>query len=70
MLANTPGPLDVMLGAKIRIFRSYRGMSQTDLARKIGVAFQQVQKYEKGTNRIVASRLSRIAAVRPCWVSR
>ncbi len=38
-------------------------MSQTDLAGKIGVAFQQVQKYEKGTNRIGASRLSRIAAV-------
>jgi transcriptional regulator with XRE-family HTH domain len=38
-------------------------MSQTDLAKKIGVAFQQVQKYEKGTNRVGASRLSRIAAV-------
>jgi transcriptional regulator with XRE-family HTH domain len=63
MLARTPDPLDVMVGAKIRIFRSYRGMSQTDLARKIGVAFQQVQKYEKGTNRIGAGRLSRIAAV-------
>jgi transcriptional regulator with XRE-family HTH domain len=38
-------------------------MSQSDLAEKIGVAFQQVQKYEKGTNRVGASRLSRIAAV-------
>ena len=38
-------------------------MSQTDLATRIGVAFQQVQKYEKGANRIGASRLSRIAAV-------
>jgi transcriptional regulator with XRE-family HTH domain len=63
MLARTPDPLDVMVGAKIRIFRAHRGMSQTDLAGKIGVAFQQVQKYEKGTNRIGASRLSRIAAV-------
>ena len=63
MLAKTPDPLDVMVGARIRIFRSHRGMSQTDLAGKIGVAFQQVQKYEKGTNRIGASRLSRIAAV-------
>src|SRR5665213_200704 len=63
MLARTPDPLDMMVGAKIRIFRTHRGMSQTDLARKIGVAFQQVQKYEKGTNRIGASRLSRIAAV-------
>jgi transcriptional regulator with XRE-family HTH domain len=63
MLARTPDPLDVMVGAKIRIFRTQRGMSQSALAEKIGVAFQQVQKYEKGTNRVGASRLSRIAAV-------
>jgi transcriptional regulator with XRE-family HTH domain len=53
----------VMVGARIRIFRTHCGMSQSDLAEKIGVAFQQVQKYEKGTNRVGASRLSRIAAV-------
>ncbi len=63
MLAKTPDLLDVMVGAKIRIFRTHRGMSQSDLAGKIGVAFQQVQKYEKGINRVGASRLSRIAAV-------
>jgi len=63
MLARTPDPLDVMVGAKIRIFRTHRGMSQSDLAGKIGVAFQQVQKYEKGINRAGASRLSRIASV-------
>jgi len=63
MLAKTPDPLDVMVGAKIRIFRTHRGMSQSDLAGKSGVAFQQVQKYEKGINRVGASRLSRIAAV-------
>src|SRR5579864_2792761 len=63
MLAKTPDPLDVMVGAKIRIFRTERGMSQSELAGKIGVAFQQVQKYEKGINRVGASRLSRIAAV-------
>lgn len=63
MLARKPDPLDVMVGARIRIFRTHRGMSQSDLAEKIGVAFQQVQKYEKGTNRVGASRLSRIAAV-------
>jgi transcriptional regulator with XRE-family HTH domain len=63
MVARTPDPLDVMVGAKIRVFRTHLGMSQTDLARKIGVAFQQVQKYEKGTNRVGASRLSRIASV-------
>src|SRR6202171_3657755 len=63
MLAKTPDPLDVMVGARIRIFRTHRGMSQSALSGKIGVAFQQVQKYEKGINRVGASRLSRIAAV-------
>ena len=63
MLARTPDPLDVRVGAKIRIFRNHRGMSQGELAGKVGVTFQQVQKYEKGTNRVGASRLSRIASV-------
>jgi transcriptional regulator with XRE-family HTH domain len=63
MLARTPDPLDVMVGARIRILRKHRGMSQGELAGKVGVTFQQVQKYEKGTNRVGASRLSRIAAV-------
>jgi transcriptional regulator with XRE-family HTH domain len=63
MLARTPDPLDIMVGTRIRIFRTHRGMSQSDLAGKIGVAFQQVQKYEKGSNRVGASRLSRIASV-------
>jgi transcriptional regulator with XRE-family HTH domain len=51
-----------MVGSKIRIFRTHRGLSQSNLAEKVGVAFQQVQKYENGTNRVGASRLSRIAA--------
>jgi transcriptional regulator with XRE-family HTH domain len=63
MSARTPDPLDVMVGAKIRILRRHRGMSQGELAGKIGVTFQQVQKYENGTNRVGASRLSRIASV-------
>jgi transcriptional regulator with XRE-family HTH domain len=63
MPARTPDPLDVMVGAKIRIFRAHRRISQTELAEQIGVTFQQVQKYEKGTNRVGAGRLSRIAAV-------
>jgi transcriptional regulator with XRE-family HTH domain len=52
-----------MVGARVRILRNHRGMSQGELAGKIGVTFQQVQKYEKGTNRVGASRLSRVAAV-------
>jgi transcriptional regulator with XRE-family HTH domain len=63
MSAKTPDPLDVLVGTRICILRTRRGMSQSDLAGKIGVAFRQVQKYEKGIDRIGASRLSRIAAV-------
>jgi transcriptional regulator with XRE-family HTH domain len=54
-------PLDAMVGAKVRVFRINRGISQTALAEQLGVTFQQVQKYEKGANRIGASRLSQIA---------
>jgi transcriptional regulator with XRE-family HTH domain len=63
MLARKPDPLDCVVGAKIRIFRTNRGLSQTALAEAIGVTFQQVQKYESGTNRVGAGRLSRIAVV-------
>jgi transcriptional regulator with XRE-family HTH domain len=63
MSTKRPDPLDVMVGAKIRIFRIHRRVSQADLAEQIGVTFQQVQKYEKGMNRVGASRLSRIATV-------
>jgi transcriptional regulator with XRE-family HTH domain len=62
-MPKKPDPLDAMVGAKIRVFRIHSGMSQTDLAEQIGVTFQQVQKYEKGMNRVGASRLSRIATV-------
>jgi transcriptional regulator with XRE-family HTH domain len=63
MLARKPDPLDAVVGAKIRIFRTNRGLSQTALAEAIGVTFQQVQKYESGVNRVGAGRLSRIADV-------
>src|ERR1700710_2632220 len=63
MPTRLPDPLDALVGARIRIFRIHRRISQTDLAEQIGVTFQQVQKYEKGTNRVGASRLSRIASV-------
>jgi transcriptional regulator with XRE-family HTH domain len=63
MSVKTPDPLDAMVGAKIRILRIDRGLSQSDLAEKIGVTYQQIQKYEKGANRVGASRLSRFAAV-------
>jgi transcriptional regulator with XRE-family HTH domain len=56
------GPLDVLVGARIRMCRLDRGMSQTALAERIGVTFQQLQKFERGTNRVGAGRLSLIAA--------
>ena len=63
MTGRKPDPLDAMVGAKIRVLRVSRGLSQSDLADQIGVTFQQVQKYEKGANRVGASRLSQIANV-------
>lgn len=63
MATRKSGPLDVMVGARIRMFRVNRGMSQAMLAERIGVTFQQVQKYERGANRVGASRLSQIASV-------
>ena len=63
MAVRKSGPLDAMVGAKIRMFRINRGMSQTALAERVGVSFQQVQKYEKGANRVGASPLSQISSV-------
>jgi transcriptional regulator with XRE-family HTH domain len=53
---------DAVVGHNIRAQRLAKKMSQTDLARQIGVTFQQVQKYERGTNRVGAGRLVRVAA--------
>jgi transcriptional regulator with XRE-family HTH domain len=53
---------DIVVGRNIRIFRQKLRMSQSALARQVGVTFQQIQKYEKGLNRVGASRLAQIAA--------
>jgi transcriptional regulator with XRE-family HTH domain len=63
MATRKSGPLDVLVGARIRMFRVNRGMSQTALAERTGVTYQQLQKYERGTERVGASRLLRIATV-------
>ncbi|KQW86803.1 hypothetical protein ASC65_00450 [Brevundimonas sp. Root1279] len=55
--------MDAFVGARIGLRRSALGLSQTALARELGVSFQQVQKYETGQNRISASRLHRAATV-------
>ncbi|UDF29349.1 UNVERIFIED_ORG: helix-turn-helix domain-containing protein [Roseateles sp. XES5] len=63
MEAKKPAAADVQVGNNIRQQRLRRSVSQEALAAKIGVTFQQVQKYERGTNRVSASRLVEIAAV-------
>ena len=63
MARRKSGPLDAMVGARIRMLRVNCGISRTVLADRIGVTFQQMQKYERGANRIGASRLSLIASV-------
>ena len=57
-----PDPIDVAVGAHIRIRRRWLGFSQTNLADALGITFQQVQKYERGANRVSASMLVKIAA--------
>lgn len=59
---KNPQPADVAIGTNIRTLRVVRRMSQERLGDAIGVTFQQVQKYEKGTNRVGGSRALQIAA--------
>lgn len=63
MSVKRPDPVDIEVGHRIRIERLSRGLSQTALANQLGVTFQQVQKYEKGVNRVGAGRLTKIAEV-------
>jgi len=65
---NSPHPLDVALGSRIRLRRRELGLSQEQLARQVGITFQQVQKYEHGTNRVSFSRLVEIAQALHCGV--
>jgi transcriptional regulator with XRE-family HTH domain len=55
--------IDALIGARIRLRRSARGLSQEKLGEALGLSYQQVQKYEKGQHRVSASRLSQIAGV-------
>jgi transcriptional regulator with XRE-family HTH domain len=66
MLAKTkksPNPIDRHIGSRVRMRRLMLGMSQEKLGDALGLTFQQVQKYEKGTNRIGGSRLDQIAKI-------
>jgi transcriptional regulator with XRE-family HTH domain len=58
-----PNPVDVHVGSRVRLRRTLLGMSQEKLADALGLTFQQVQKYERGANRIGASRLHQLARI-------
>jgi len=63
MKAKTPSAIDAYVGERVRVRRKLLGMSQVSLSQCLGITFQQLQKYEKGVNRIGAGRLQRIAEV-------
>lgn len=56
-------PVDVHVGRKLKQIRTLRRLSQTDVARKLNLSFQQIQKYEIGSNRVAASRLFELAQI-------
>jgi transcriptional regulator with XRE-family HTH domain len=60
---KAPNPIDKHVGSRVRMRRMMLAMSQEKLGNSLGLTFQQVQKYEKGTNRIGASRLQQIAQI-------
>jgi transcriptional regulator with XRE-family HTH domain len=61
--SKRPSPVDVTVGRNVRVWRMANGLSQAALASRIGVTFQQLQKYEVGANRIGTGRLVKVAAV-------
>src|SRR5215469_13542399 len=61
--SDKPNPIDIHVGARVRLRRTLLGMSQEKLGEAIGLTFQQVQKYERGANRVGASRLYELARV-------
>jgi transcriptional regulator with XRE-family HTH domain len=60
---------DLYIGGKIRGYRNQRGISQDELGQMLGVSFQQVQKYEKGVNRVTGARLLQMAGVFECDIT-
>ncbi|HMF25524.1 MAG TPA: helix-turn-helix transcriptional regulator [Pseudolabrys sp.] len=69
MAKKVPNPIDKHVGARVRMRRMMLNMSQEKLGDALGLTFQQIQKYEKGTNRIGASRLQQIAHILQVSVS-
>ena len=69
MAMKAPNPVDKHVGSRVRMRRLMLGMSQEKLGDALGLTFQQIQKYEKGANRIGASRLQQIATILQAPVS-
>lgn len=63
IVKKTPNPIDIHVGARLRMRRVLQGMSQENLGERLDLTFQQVQKYEKGANRVSASRLYQIGEI-------
>ena len=63
MTKKIPNPIDVHVGGRVRLRRKLEGISQGNLGKQFGLSFQQIQKYEKGANRIGAGRLFQIAQI-------
>jgi transcriptional regulator with XRE-family HTH domain len=63
MSTKAPNPVDKYVGSRVRMRRIMLGMSQEKLGEALGLTFQQIQKYEKGTNRVGASRIQQISEI-------
>lgn len=62
-MSNTPHPADIFAGKQLRAKRTILGISQEEIGETVGITFQQIQKYEKGINRMGASRIAEFAKV-------
>ena len=62
-MTNKPDPIDAHVGSRVRLRRTLLGMSQSKLGDALGLTFQQIQKYERGANRIGSSRLYRLSKI-------
>ena len=63
MVKSTPDPVDIHVGSRVRLRRTLLGMSQEKLGTALGLTFQQIQKYERGANRIGSSRLFQLSQI-------
>ena len=64
-----PNPIDIHVGSRVRLRRMMLGMSQERLGESLGITFQQIQKYEKGVNRLSSGRLIQLASALQCSVT-